>query len=87
MNRYYRSCMPGAEEVNTHGNSCTRNNSSCTHNENTSCAPTESSCDLLLAIAHVPSQPFRNLYEAEKGWSRGTIFADLDKPYEGGCCR
>ena len=42
---------------------------------------------LPLAFAYVPSQTFENLYSPEDGWRRGTLFAALDKPYEGGCCQ
>ena len=44
-----------------------------------------------LAMAYVPWQEWRNLYEAEKGFHKGTIFEELDKPFRGigmgGCCR
>lgn len=47
--------------------------------------------DLPLAMVYSPYQHFRNVYDCEKGLSRGTIFRDLDKPFEasgskGGCC-
>jgi hypothetical protein len=45
----------------------------------------ESTCPMALAMAYVRPQPFENIYSAEDGFHRGTIFADLDKPYEGGC--
>ena len=50
-------------------------------------ADMQDSCGIVLAMAYVPSQPFSNLYSPEKGLRRGTVFADLDKPYEGGCRR
>ena len=39
------------------------------------------------AMAYVPWTRWRNIYEAEKGFRRGTIFQDLDKPFRGigGC--
>ncbi len=42
-----------------------------------------------IAMAYVPWQEWRNLYEAEKGFHIGTIFEELDKPFRGmgGCCR
>lgn len=42
-----------------------------------------------LAMAYVPWQQWCDIYEAEKGFSRGTIFCELDKPFKGigGCCR
>ncbi|MEZ3434723.1 MAG: spore coat associated protein CotJA [Lachnospiraceae bacterium] len=40
-----------------------------------------------LAMAYVPWQEWQNIYEAEKGFCRGTIFEELDKPFcgIGGC--
>lgn len=40
-----------------------------------------------LAMAYVPWQEWQNLYSAEKGFCRGTIFEDFDKPFlgTGGC--
>lgn len=42
-----------------------------------------------IAMAYVPWQKWCSLYEAEKGFQRGTIFEELDKPFKGigGCCR
>lgn len=61
------------------------------HTENA----TENYCthDLLkglpIAMAYVPWQEFKDLYPAEKGLCRGTIFEELDKPFsgKGGCCK
>lgn len=39
---------------------------------------------MVLAMAYVPGQTWRDLYEAEEGLSRGTIFRQLDLPFEGG---
>ena len=36
-----------------------------------------------LAMAYVPMQRFRALYEPEAGLERGTIFAELDMPFVG----
>ena len=50
-------------------------------------------CDPLqnmpLAMAYVPWQNWRNLYDIHKGFTRGTIFEELDKPFygKGGCNR
>lgn len=40
-----------------------------------------------LAMAYVPWQEWQNIYDAEKGFCRGTIFEELDKPFcgIGGC--
>lgn len=44
---------------------------------------------LPIAMAYVPWQEWRNLYEVEKGFQCGTIFEELNKPFRGmgGCCR
>ncbi|MEQ3401843.1 spore coat associated protein CotJA [Dorea formicigenerans] len=40
-----------------------------------------------VTMAYVPWTKWQNIYEAEKGLRRGTIFQDLDKPFRGigGC--
>ena len=40
-----------------------------------------------IAMAYVPWQTWRNVYDAEKGLCRGTIFQELDLPFcgIGGC--
>lgn len=40
-------------------------------------------CGFPLAMAYVPWQPWRNVYDMEKALRRGTIFAELDLPFEG----
>ena len=40
--------------------------------------------DKVLAMAYVLSQPWAQLYPAEQGLHRGTIFQQLDLPFEGG---
>lgn len=37
----------------------------------------------VLGMAYVPMQQFRDVYEAEEGFPRGTIFAELDYPFMG----
>lgn len=39
--------------------------------------------DPALAIAYVRWQEFGDVYEAEDGYTRGTIFPCLDKPFYG----
>ncbi len=34
-----------------------------------------------LAMVYSPRQPWQNLYDPMKALSRGTLFADLDKPF------
>mgnify|MGYP000884161454 CR=1 FL=1 len=36
-----------------------------------------------LAMAYVPMQEWKLLYEPEVGFSRGTMFEQLDKPFIG----
>lgn len=40
------------------------------------------------AMAYVPWQKYKEPYPVCKGFLRGTIFEDLDKPFlgKGGCC-
>lgn len=42
---------------------------------------------LPIAMAYVPWQTWRQIYEAETGFLKGTIFQELDKPFfgKGGC--
>lgn len=44
-----------------------------------------------LAMAYVPWQEWQNIYEAEKGFHCGTIFEELNMPFNGirmgGCCK
>ena len=43
---------------------------------------------MVLAMAYVLSQKLDTVYEPENGFSRGTIFPELDKPLlVGGTCR
>ena len=45
-------------------------------------------CDWLPVLAFVPVQELKQVYEPERGFCRGTIFPELDKPFEaGGCVR
>lgn len=38
---------------------------------------------LPIAMAYTPMQQWKSTYSAEKGLSRGTIFPELDLPFEG----
>jgi len=38
---------------------------------------------ITLAMSYTPMQKWGNIYETEKGFERGTIFAELDLPFEG----
>ena len=46
----------------------------------------QNGCDVLPAMAYVPIQQWSTPYAPEVGFSRGTVFADLDKPFMGGGC-
>ncbi len=46
-----------------------------------------SSSGVSLAMVYSPKQEFTDLYEPEEGLYRGTIFVQLDKPLQAGCCR
>ncbi|MBQ8804675.1 MAG: spore coat associated protein CotJA [Tyzzerella sp.] len=43
----------------------------------------DTSDDMSLAMAYVPWQVWRNLYDAEKGFHCGTIFQELNMPFLG----
>lgn len=47
--------------------------------------PTQCQCldDMPLAMAYVPMQKWREIYDSNVGFNRGTIFAELDKPFIG----
>ncbi|MED9996325.1 MAG: spore coat associated protein CotJA [Paludibacteraceae bacterium] len=40
--------------------------------------------DWVLAMAYVPWQEWRDLYAEELALQKGTLFAELDKPFLGG---
>ena len=80
MNKYQRAYACGAEDMRCRSAMRERAMSAAEAK-----AEHGADCDMALAMAYVRSQPFENIYSAEDGFGRGTIFADLDKPYEGGC--
>lgn len=41
-------------------------------------------CGTVLAMAYVPVQQWGDLYAEELALQKGTLFADLDKPFLGG---
>lgn len=52
----------------------------------TTCRP-ETGCagqPPVVGMAYVPRQPLQNVYEADRGFTRGTIFPDLEKPFLAG---
>lgn len=45
----------------------------------------EAMCDgMVLAMSYVLMQEFDDLYEPDNGYHRGTVFAQLDKPFLAG---
>lgn len=40
-----------------------------------------------VAMAYVPFQEIKDLYDDCKALERGTVFPCLDKPFLGGCCK
>lgn len=48
------------------------------------CHPPIEQGNQFLAMAYVHSQPWAQIYSAEEGLHRGTIFQQLDLPFEGG---
>ena len=50
---------------------------------NTVCSPTETRQPMALAMAYVPWQRWQETYPLEEGFHRGTIFPELDLPFEG----
>lgn len=46
--------------------------------------PTEGCAVSSLAMVYAPTQAFRLLYDPAKALCRGTLFAELDKPFRGG---
>lgn len=40
-----------------------------------------------LAMTYTPWQKWTDIYDVDKGFCTGTIFAELNKPFEGGKCR
>ena len=52
------------------------------------CGCSDKSNHMVLAMATVPWQKWQYIYDAEKALHRGTIFEELDKPFEGrGMCK
>ena len=63
---------------------CGRNSGCCVSPQRTApprCEHHSISIDAPIGMAYVPSQKFSNVYDWETGFSRGTIFSALDKPF------
>ena len=42
---------------------------------------------MVLAMSYMPMQIFKDMYDVHEGFSRGTVFPELDKPFLGGNCK
>lgn len=58
-------------------------NTAATGDCNTACSQAETRQPMALAMAYVPWQRWQETYPLEKGFHRGTIFPELDLPFEG----
>lgn len=80
------SCAVPQNSCEASRNSCEVSHRACRKDGEMSCA-VDSKYDILsempLAMAYVPWQTWRKIYDAEKGFCRGTIFEELDKPFRG----
>ncbi len=47
------------------------------------CVDITEKTDLPLAMAYIPMQKWRDIYDPEVALERGTVFAELDKPWLG----
>ncbi len=64
-----------------------RNNNSCNCNSNSgSSCMNDPLSDLPVAMAYVPWQTWKDLYEIDKALEVGTIFEELNKPFLGRRC-
>ncbi len=54
--------------------------------EQNSCCKNGMFSNYPLGMAYVPRQKFINLYDWETGFSQGTIFTELDKPFMAASC-
>lgn len=67
-------------------NSCEVPRRESRNTEEMSCAVSDrydSLSGMPIAMAYVPWQMWRKIYDAEKAFCRGTIFEELDKPFQG----
>ena len=76
------------------GCGCARENACCADTREGRChrtsqpLPADALYGFSLAMVYSPYQIFQNVYEPQEGLSRGTIFAELDKPFSAdGRCR
>ena len=82
-----KNCSSNNRMTNMTGNNPYRGISSRTASMAYDNVPYRAKDNYVVGMAYVPWQTWMNVYEPCKGLSQGTIFPDLDKPFEGGCCR
>lgn len=94
IERYARQCEMHRDEhddctcrVHQHDN-CTeqRHHNSCTEQNSNECDTYTAEFNYALAMVYPPEQSFQNLYCVEDGFTAGTIFRELDKPFYGPKC-
>lgn len=64
----------------------TEQNCNCNHRNHIDTLPPQWIEQFPPGMAYVPTQQFKNLYEIETGLQRGTIFSQIDFPFEVGFC-
>lgn len=73
-------------DINTVNGNCPCNKDS-SRSSGTMNIPYKYHDNQVVAMAYVPWQRWDKTYEPCKALAIGTIFPDLNKPFEGGCCR
>ena len=80
--------VPSIPQVdhNENGCGCGCNTCGCNHNQGSGDGGW-GLCHYPLAMVYAPCQAFRSVYDVETALARGTLFAELDLPFEaaGGC--
>ena len=49
-------------------------------------SPSQSNAPMVLAMMYVPDQEWQDIYDQDTALERGTLFAELDKPFYGRSC-
>jgi len=71
-------CMMDMEDMNC------ENKHNDNHNHNENCNMNSCIDNMPLAMAYVPMQKWKNVYNNDVALKRGTIFPELDLPFLGG---
>ena len=84
-NGWYRpTCGIKCPQMTPYQNSA-RPSAPCHENPVEACDSLPSITPSSLAMVWSPLQSFQKIYEPAKALSRGTLFAELDKPFSGKC--